>query len=68
MAAIPLVTRIHEWLADRVSWIQYPNVRLLPLHAPRCWRDLSGKQRAWAWFGIAWACVIAFSIYGNLIN
>lgn len=22
-----LVTRVHEWLADRVSWVQYPNVR-----------------------------------------
>lgn len=22
-----LVTRAHEWLADRVSWVQYPNVR-----------------------------------------
>ena len=22
-----LVTRVHEWLADHVSWVQYPNVR-----------------------------------------
>lgn len=22
-----LVTRAHEWLADHVSWVQYPNVR-----------------------------------------
>lgn len=22
-----LVTRVHEWLADHVSWVQYPDVR-----------------------------------------
>lgn len=22
-----LATRIHEWLADHVSWVQYPHVR-----------------------------------------
>lgn len=22
-----LFTRAHEWLADHVSWVQYPNVR-----------------------------------------
>lgn len=22
-----LHTRIHEWLADRISWVQYPDVR-----------------------------------------
>lgn len=22
-----LVTRVHEWLADHVSWVQYPHVR-----------------------------------------
>jgi len=20
-------TRLHEWLADRISWVQYPNVK-----------------------------------------
>jgi hypothetical protein len=24
---IPLRTRVHEWLADRLTFVQYPNVR-----------------------------------------
>lgn len=62
-----LVTRVHEWLADNVSWIQYPNVHLLPQRRIG-WRYLSGKQKAWLTFAIFWGCVILFSIYGNSIN
>ncbi len=27
MAKLSLSYRLHEWLAERVSWVQYPNVR-----------------------------------------
>ncbi|GAB3249207.1 hypothetical protein [Chitinimonas naiadis] len=28
--ALPLKTRIHEWLADRISWVQYPGIQVVP--------------------------------------
>ncbi|WP_150811202.1 hypothetical protein [Pandoraea sputorum] len=27
--------RVHEWLADRVSWVQYPNIRAVSPNAKR---------------------------------
>lgn len=60
-----LKTRVHEWLADHVSWIQYPNVTMLPERRPFRLRDLSGKQRAWFYTGCAWLLVFLLAIYGN---
>ncbi len=62
-----LKTRMHEWLAAHISWIQYPNVTLIPVRRSRL-RDLSGKQRAWLCISCAWLLVILLSIYGNLIR
>jgi len=64
-----LKTRIHEWLADRIPWVQYPHGSHMVYERrwPR-YRDLSGKQRAWVWFAAFWGAVIALSVYGNLIN
>lgn len=60
-----LTTRIHEWLADHVSWIQYPNVTLLPLQRRRLLRfsDLSGKERAWLITMGVWLFVILIALY-----
>jgi hypothetical protein len=63
-----LTIRIHEWLADHVQWIQYPNVTLLPERRPFRLRDLTWKQRWWFAFYVFWGSVIALSIYGNLIS
>jgi hypothetical protein len=41
---IPVSTRIHEWLADRVSWIQYPQIK--PLGQQRR-RSLFKHQMHW---------------------
>ena len=64
-----VTTRVHEWLAERVPWIQYPDARFAQ---ERQWRfrlqNLTGKQRGWLAFAIFWASVIALSIYGNLIS
>lgn len=30
MPSIGFTYRAHEWLAKRVSWIQYPGVRIIP--------------------------------------
>lgn len=61
-----VTTRIHEWLAERVPWIQYPDARFG--NEPRFrLSGLSGKQRGWIVFGIFWLSVIGLSIYGNLI-
>ena len=66
-----LRTRIHEWLAQHVRWIPYPDIRprrgQRSFH-PLAWRNLSNKQRGWVFFGIFWALVGALSIYGNLIE
>lgn len=57
-----LQVRIHEWLADRISWVQYPKVRpAAPVQAsPSLWRqyrNLRRKQRAWVWFGLFWGSI-----------
>lgn len=62
-----LKTRIHEWLADHVTWIQYPNVTMLPERSRFRFRDLSGKQKWWAAVFTFWALMILLSVYGNLI-
>lgn len=63
-----VTTRIHEWLAGHVSWIQYPNVTMLPERRRFRFRDLTWKQRSWCAFAIFWGSLIALSIYGNLIS
>lgn len=63
-----LTTRIHEWLADHVSWVQYPGVTIVPLRRPFRLSDLTWKQRWWVAFCIFWGSIIALSIYGNLIS
>jgi hypothetical protein len=62
-----LTTRIHEWLADRYSWIQYPDARF-PQERRLRFRYLSSKQRGWLAFAVFWFLVAALSIYGNLIS
>jgi hypothetical protein len=64
-----LKTRIHEWLADRFQWVQYPQAggRMVYERRRFRYRDLNGKQRAWVWFAVFWGAVIALSIYGNLL-
>jgi hypothetical protein len=29
-----MLYRVHEWLADHVSWVQYPNQRVMPAREP----------------------------------
>jgi hypothetical protein len=60
-----LKTRIHEWLAEHVSWIQYPGVTLMPLHRRFHWNDLDGKEKAWAITLGIWALVIFLALYSG---
>ena len=55
--------RIHEWLADRIPWVQYPDGAHMVYERrwPR-YRDLSGKQRAWRITGLFWVGVIIFAL------
>lgn len=52
-----LVTRAHEWLADHVSWVQYPDVR-----AER------GRSLFWKyempWYQRMWLVVMGFGLIG----
>ncbi len=67
-----LKTRIHEWLADRISWVQYP--RMTPMRRdPRRslywrWSVMTRRQHGWALFWLFWGSMVALSIYGNLID
>jgi len=38
VALMRLQHRAQEWLADRVSWVQYPNVRQIGRKSPRFFR------------------------------
>lgn len=62
-----LTTRIHEWLAERVTWIQFP-VHRYGYYRPTLYerfQNLSGKQRAWTVCGLFWAAVVFCSIVGR---
>lgn len=66
-----LRTRIHEWLAQRIPWIPYPDIR--PRFNQRtfnalAWRNLTAKQRGWVYFAIFWGTVALLSIAGNLLG
>jgi hypothetical protein len=63
-----LTTRLHERLAERYTWIQFPKPDAY-FHRPSLWRRyqlLSREQQGWVWFAIFWGTVIALSIIGNL--
>jgi RsiW-degrading membrane proteinase PrsW (M82 family) len=62
-----LKTRIHEWLARNVSWIQYPNVTLLPERRRFSLRNLTWKQSWWVAFALFWGSLTLLSVYGNSI-
>lgn len=67
-----LKTRIHEWLADRIDWVQYPRLVLVHRQPHRTlsyrWSVMTWKQRGWVLFFAWWGAVCALSIYGNLID
>lgn len=66
---MPWQYRLHEWLADRVSWIQYPHIRDYNRKPPKpTYAQMSEKQRGWFWFRVFWGSVICLAIYGNLIR
>ena len=56
--------RVHEWMADRFSWVQYPDLRreAMKQRHPRptlMWhyKRLTWKQLGWICFFIFWACI-----------
>ena len=66
-----LTTRVHEWLAERVSWVQYPDARFGndPRFSLSNWLSRrTWKQRWWLAFAVFWGSLICLSIYGNLIS
>ncbi len=68
-----LSLRIHEWLADHVSWVQYPVIRPAAdrhrlRRSVRPWNVLTWRQKGWRVFWLFWGAVLGLSIYGNLIR
>ena len=69
-----LKLRIHEWLADRYTWAQYPKPSAYGPKPSRAavlayrWRRMSAAQKGWVYFAVFWGLVVAVSIYGNLID
>jgi hypothetical protein len=67
-----LKTRIHEWLADRVSWVQYPKITPARRGARGSlywrWSVMTRREHGWALFWVFWGGVVALSIYGNVID
>lgn len=54
--------RAHEWLADRCTWVQYPQVKRLGQTRPSLWRQyqlLTRKQRGWFWFVVVWGAIFS---------
>lgn len=56
--------RMHEWLADRCTWVQYPDLK--KAHArqqypkPSLWwryRRMTWRQVGWFWFAIFWSVI-----------
>lgn len=68
--------RVHEWLAERVPWIQYPDARF-PQERKLLFKirsmaakvqNLTWKQKGWLLFALFWGSLIALSIFGNLLD
>lgn len=53
MAILSFKFRVHEWLAERVKWIQYPNV--------------SGNQRPLFKTAMPWSTRILLVLFGFII-
>lgn len=64
--------RVHEWLAERVRWVQYPDMRKeherQVLRArqfrPSLWwryKAMTWRQLGWFWFCVFWSTVFLFA-------
>jgi hypothetical protein len=65
-----LRTRLHEWLADRVTWVQYPDLRKEMVYRPTLgqrWHALSTAGKGWVLFVVFWDGLILISIWGNTL-
>lgn len=67
-----LTTRIHEWLADRCRWVQYPRIGPAASRNPRAslawrWSVMTWRERGWVLFWCYVGGAVLLSIYGNLV-
>lgn len=63
--------RAQEWLADRIRWVPYPDVRRAILKRqhpkPSLWwryKMLTWRQAGWLWFFVFWAIVSLMASFG----
>jgi hypothetical protein len=63
--------RVHEWLAERVRWVQYPDLqaeRRRQLNPnPSLWfhyKRMTWKQLGWFWFWVFWGGVSLLAFTG----
>jgi kynureninase len=62
--------RLHDWLADHVSWVQYPRWRPAPPGPGLVywWQRATYKQRSWVVFAAFWGLAVLLAVYGNVID
>lgn len=61
-----ITTRIHEFLADHISWVQYPEIRQSH-RSPSLYRQfeqLSRKEKAWVYFSVFWGVIAFVGLFG----
>ena len=63
-----LTTRIHERLAERYTWVQFPSPNAYHARPSllRRYQLLSREQQGWVVFAILWGTVVSLAIIGNL--
>ena len=63
-----LTTRIHERLAERYTWVQFPKPSAYSarLSLWRRYQLLTREQQGWVVFASFWGTLIVLSIIGNL--
>lgn len=61
---LTLRLRVHEWLAERVRWVQYPDLRKEGQRQrqwkPSLWwryKAMTWRQLGWFWFAVFWTIV-----------
>ena len=56
--------RLQEWLADRVSWIQYPNLTITDKPTPKIEKKANWLLAGWLFIFSSWLMLIGLTLLG----